>query len=472
MDGDFPNLVMMLAAGLWILTRELLLLSAILVAISGLDELFIDGVYLFVRTRRRLLRRRFGPKWTADTMSARTPQGRFAIFVPAWEEAEVIAPMLHRLTATLDHPHYDIFVGIYPNDPATRIAAASVDDPRIRLCLTTRAGPTTKADCLNHLWRAMLHREGETGARYKAVVLHDAEDVVHACELRIFDHLIPKRAMVQLPVVPFTDDQSPWVSGHYADEFAEQHGKNMTVREALGAALPSAGVACAFAREPLGRVAAARGGLPFDSAALTEDYELGLTISRMGGGAFVRLPQGAERGAVATREHFPATFGAALRQKTRWLVGIAFQGWDRLGWQGGLAERYMLLRDRKPLANAIIIVLAYAAMALAALCYGLHHVVPSLRSLPPLVEPDSPLAALLLVTSGLLLWRLVVRAAFTTAQHGWVEGALSIPRSVIANIFGVAAARRAVGIWLALLFRGQALRWEKTAHRFPEDGNP
>ena len=50
---------------------------------------------------------------------------------------------------------------------------------------------------------------------------------------------------------------------------------------------------------------------------------------------------------VATREHFPASFDAAVRQKARWLTGIALAGWDRIGWRGGLVNRWMLLRDRK-----------------------------------------------------------------------------------------------------------------------------
>jgi adsorption protein B len=40
-------------------------------------------------------------------------------------------------------------------------------------------GPTTKADCLNHLYDALLAYETSSGRSPVAVVLHDAEDVVH-----------------------------------------------------------------------------------------------------------------------------------------------------------------------------------------------------------------------------------------------------------------------------------------------------
>jgi adsorption protein B len=58
-------------------------------------------------------------------------------------------------------------------------------------------------------------------------------------------------------------------------------------------------------------------------------------------------PSPGEPGVVASRGHFPATLGAAVRQKARWLGGIAFAGWDRLGWRGGLGERWFRLRDRR-----------------------------------------------------------------------------------------------------------------------------
>lgn len=457
------------AAALWIAAHELLLISSLCVLLFALDDLFVDLVYFAGWIARRLTIYRRVARSTVKDLPSAARSGRFAIFVPAWDEGAVIGDMLRHLTATLDYPAYDVFVGVYPNDPATRRAVAGVNDHRIRIVTASAAGPTTKADCLNHLWDALLSAEAESGVRYKGVVLHDAEDAVHRDELKIFDYLLPKRAMVQLPVVPVPDRASRWISGHYCDEFAEHHGKNMIVRELLGAALPSAGVACAFEREALAKVAAERGGAPFDPAAMTEDYELGILTSRIGRGAFVRLPAGRGEAAVSTREHFPASFDAALRQKTRWLVGIAFQGWDRLRWSGSWADRYMMLRDRKPVANAVIIVLAYAAMSLA-LVVALYDLAAGAESaLPPLAPHGSRLAALLIATSAVLAWRLLVRAGFTWRLYGAGQGLLSIPRSVVANVFAVASAYRATGVWLLLLLRRQPLTWQKTSHRFPDD---
>src|SRR3546814_18648386 len=101
----------------------------------------------------------------------------------------------------------------------------------------------------------MQQKEEAQGWLFKAVVLHDAEDIVHRGEIRLFDHMIERFDLVQIPVLPLVDQQSRWISGHYCDEFAEAHGKYLVVREAIGAAVPSAGVGCAFARAALEQVA-------------------------------------------------------------------------------------------------------------------------------------------------------------------------------------------------------------------------
>src|SRR3546814_17409824 len=91
--------------------------------------------------------------------------------------------------------------------------------------------------------------------------------------------------------------QSRWIGGHYLDEFAESHGKDLVVREALGASVPSAGVGCAINRNMMDRIIAINGGRPVDEASITDKYELGLKIGRLGGrGSHVRLPGTGKRG--------------------------------------------------------------------------------------------------------------------------------------------------------------------------------
>src|SRR3546814_6704843 len=88
-----------------------------------------------------------------------------------------------------------------------------------------------------------------------------------------------------------------------------------------------------------------------------------LPISHGGRGVFIRMRDDAGD-LVCTREYFPATLTVAVRQKARWMTGIALAGWDRLGWQGSLAERWMRFRDRRGPLAAVILCCAYAAILL------------------------------------------------------------------------------------------------------------
>ena len=456
-----------LCAALHIATHEWLAIAAFGIALSSLDDIVVDLIFggrwlwreAFVYSRHAHL--------DADTLGAADP-GWMAIIVPAWDEAGVIAPMLRSLLRRLDYPRYRVFVGVYPNDAATIAEVQAIGDNRVAAVMCTRPGPTTKADCLNHLWRAVLADEGASGQRFKAVVLHDAEDVVHPRELAVYDHLMPRLAMVQLPVVPIIDAGSRWVAGHYLDEFAEHHTKDIVVREAIGAAVPSAGVACAIERDMLGRIAEQAGGAPFDARCLTEDYELGLRIKALGGqGALVRIRGGPDAVIVATHEHFPATLDAALRQKTRWLLGIALAGWDRLGWQGGVADRYMLLRDRKAIVSALLSLAGYCAVMLVIADIAVRRWLPEAARFAPVAPRGSLLALLLWINAGVLLWRLALRAAFTAHAHGWREGTRAVPRALVANCINALAAWRAVGRYRRIVRGRDKLVWDKTSHRFP-----
>ena len=447
-----------LLGGMDFIMREAALFAATGFLVLGLSDLAVDLLWLGHRARR-LAR----PAPTIATLPPPARPGRLAIFVPAWDEAAVIGDMLRGAAAAWPDGDWRLYVGTYGNDPATAAAAAAAAsaEPRIRVEAGLEPGPTTKADCLNRLWRALLADEAAEGRPAKAIVLHDAEDVVHPAELRLFDALIERFELVQLPVLPLIDPNSPWIGAHYADEFSESHGKEMVVRGALGAGLPSAGVGCAFSREALGRLASDRGGLPFDADSLTEDYELGLRLAEAGGRrAFVRLL--ADDGAVvAIREYFPGTLAAAVRQKARWMTGIALSGWDRLGWSGGLAERWMRLRDRQSLLAAILLAAGYASLASWLVLKGWQGA--GGRGPAPL---PATLSALVAVNFGLLAWRLGLRAAFTAAAYGWREGLRAVPRTAVGNFVTMLAAASALSRYRALR-RGGRPRWDKTAHIVP-----
>lgn len=445
------------------LCRELAMFSALGFGVFAVDELLIDALWLGRAVWRRILFFGRNTPATAETLTGAIAPGKFAIFVPAWDESAVISSMLSNTVRAYLGQNYDIFVGCYPNDPNTANAIVGLAHKSIHLITCDSPGPTTKADCLNQLWLAMGRRETILEFQYKGIVLHDAEDVVSPCEIPILDALLERFDLVQLPVIPLIDPASRLISGHYCDEFAEAHGKTLIVREMLGAAIPSAGVGCGIRREALCKLAEDRGGLPFDVSSLTEDYELGLKIREMGKSTvFVRLPTDEPPGIVGTSAHFPATIDDAVRQKSRWMVGIVLAGWDRLGWKGGVGERWMRWRDRRALLAAILLLCGYGALALFIL----------LASFGFLFGTDivvtTPLLSLLLKLNGFsLAWRVLFRCYLVGRIYGGIEALLSIVRLPVANMIAIMAARRAVARYWSMSHTGRVI-WDKTAHKFPD----
>ncbi|WP_374145000.1 glycosyl transferase family protein [Sphingomonas sp. 28-63-12] len=450
-----------------IVAREALLFAAIGIAVGGLDDLVVDLLFLAGCGWRRLTRRRANEPMLAD-FSAPEPQGRIAIFVAAWDESAVIGAMLTSALARLEFPDYQIYVGTYPNDLATieAVARVAASDDRVRLVVGSVPGPTTKAANLNVLWQALVRDEVAGEVRARAIVLHDAEDLLHPYELKIFDRLIGPNLAVQLPVRPLVQAGSRFISGHYCDEFAEAHGKQLIVRAALGVGMPLAGVGCAIARAALAELAARRAGDPFDADSLTEDYELGLHLSALGGRVmFARIREYPGGPLVAIQAYFPAILDDAVRQKARWMIGIALAGWDRIGWgrRLDLGDHWMRMRDRRQPIAVLVLAAAYLALVATPLSWVGHWLLASPMAaavIPPLV---------LLANGALLVWRLVMRVAFTAAAYGAREGLWSVPRALVGNIIALLAARRALLRYIAML-QGATLRWDKTAHVFPAVG--
>ena len=246
-----------------------------------------------------------------------------------------------------------------------------------------------------------------------------------------------------------------------SDEFAESHGKHLVMREAIGAAVPSAGVGCAIKRGMMAKIAALRHGEPFDSASLTEDYEIGLRIAELEGRTAFVVMNDAQGGLICTQEHFPDTLKDAVKQKARWFVGISLAGWDRMGWSGSWQERWMRLHDRRGSLSALVLFAAYMSV----ISYGIL-LAASLFGRASIPDYSPVMHAALLCTSVLMFWRLSFRFAFSARAYGWKQGLLAIPRTLIANIIAMLAARRAMGEYWKQL-RGGPVVWDKTSHRFP-----
>lgn len=443
---------------LQIVQWELLLFAASWFAISAFDELAIDILWIWYRLTGRISR----SGGLADD-NEQPLKGLTAVFVPAWHEADVIGPMIRHTLAAWRQDNLRLYVGLYPNDEETLAAAVQAikSDHRVRLVVNDQAGPTTKADCLNRLYRALCEDEVRWGERYRSLVLHDAEDMVHPAALALIDRTLGPVDFVQLPVRPEPQRSSHYIGGHYSDEFAEAHAKSMVVRDILGAGIPAAGVGCGFSREAIERLADERRGQgeagPFAAECLTEDYELGLIVSRGRRARFVRCHD-RYGDLVATRAFFPSTLDTAIRQKSRWIHGISLQSWDRLGWTARPVELWMALRDRCGPMTALVLGVAYLLLAIEGVL-----TLARFAGWETTYQMSPILKVLLAISFTSFVWRALWRFHFTAREYGMIEGFRALLRIPVSNVIAIIAGRRAVMAYARTL-RGELPTWDKTAH--------
>lgn len=456
---EFTDGIARLSGVLQVVEQELLLFSAFWFLLGSLDDIGVDLFWIGLKLRGKAREQRI-----SDREAMAPLRGRAAVLIAAWREAGVIGHTVRHALAAWRQDDFILYVGCYPNDPATvaAVIAAAGNDPRLRIVIHRHDGPTTKADCLNRLYAALCSDEARSGCRFRSVILHDAEDMVHAAELAVIDAGLEGADFVQLPVRPEPQPASPWIGGHYAEEFTESHAKVMVVRDALGAAIPAAGVACGFAREVIADIACQREAEgspgPFSAECLTEDYELGVLVWRGGGTSrFLRVRD--DRGdLVATRAYFPSRLDEAVRQKARWIHGIAFQGWDRLGWSHRLSDLWMALRDRRGPLTAIVLASGYALVVVEGLLALSSFWMP--RAMLEISPALQTMLALCLLS---FTWRCLFRFGFTADEYGWAEGLRSLVRMPVANFVAILAGRKALAAYTSTL-RGGRVKWEKTEH--------
>ncbi|MEM7703625.1 MAG: glycosyl transferase family protein [Pseudomonadota bacterium] len=443
--------------------HELLLFAGVFFLIGALDDVLVDAVWLWLKATGK------AQTATIDRAALRHQDldGPVAVFVPAWNEASVIGDTIRHALCVWPHTELRLYVGCYANDPNTIMAAmsaaselAKMGDDRLRIVIHERQGPSTKADCLNRLHQALREDERRMGRLFSCVVFHDAEDMVDPAALSLLDSAIANGAdFVQIPVEPLVQPHSRWLGTHYCEEFAESHGKAMVVRNALGAGLPGAGVGCAVSRRALHQLSRRRvDGAPFETQSLTEDYELGLAVAEMGGQCQFLRARGDDGRLIATRAYFPNQLSHVVRQKTRWVHGIALQGWDRIGWTGNWVERWMRARDRRGPLTALVLCVGYVLLALTLALWVAQaiEVAPRLAITPLL----STLVALNLAA---FVWRAAMRFAFTSRSYGWAEGVRALLRIPLANVVAIMAGRRAITAYAATLL-GRPVIWDKTPH--------
>ena len=465
----------------------LLMGLGIVFLISGIDELFIDCTYIFHKVYRWIFIRRKFPPLTEDQLLS-PPEKSVAIMIPCWDESAVIRRMLDNTIKTINYSNYQIFVGTYPNDLKTQreVSLAREVYGNVNRIVCPKDGPTNKADCLNWIYAGIKHFEKENGVEFDIFVMNDSEDIVHPLYIKLFNYLIPRMDMIQLPVFPMTLRWWNFTAGHYADEFAENHARDMLVREILSKSVPSAGVGSGYSRRALELLAEESNNQLFNIESLTEDYDFGLRMRKFGlRQVFVRQVLhrqvsrknfltgktriGTKPDYIVIREYFPRTFSTAVRQKSRWIMGIALQGWANIGWQGSLWTRYMLFRDRKGLVTNLVSMLANAIVPLIGAIWLYHVLVPDAYRYPPIIEPGTGLWYLMLANLFFFFWRSLWRMFYVCIIYGFGEALLSFPRLLWGNVINFAATMRAFRLYARYLFTGKVIAWDKTEHVYPSE---
>lgn len=433
--------------------------------LSGLDDVFVDMYYWFhhLFARKKFNKYRYDPPEKIHTI----PEKPIAIFIPAWHEYDVIDKMLMNACMTIQYKAYDIFVGVYPNDPETlkKVEEVSRRFPNVHAVLSAKPGPTTKADNLNQIHEGMLRWENRTGVRYDIIVMHDAEDVIHPISLKLHNYFIPEHDMVQMPVYPLHTSHANLVHWTYSDEFAENHTKDVLVRQYFSGFVPSAGVGTAFNRWIIEFVGTSFARNIFRARSLTEDYDLALRLALGKANLlFAYKPFGIDCG---TKGYFPHTMKTSIKQKSRWITGICLQSWRAIGWRGSARFRFILYRDRKAVISNIINFFAYLVITYLIMYEAIRFGFAAYDQLPPIVVKGTLLWDLVVIDSVLMIWRILHRFVSVRRVYGIWAGVLSVIRLPISNIINFTATGRALYQFTRATMQNRDLKWEKTAHHFP-----
>jgi bacteriophage N4 adsorption protein B len=425
---------------------------SVAISLSSLDDALIDVLALGI-VRFRL------PRKAAQSVAL----PKIAVFVANWQEEDVIGKMVEGNLARIRKPEVSLFLGVYPNDTGTLRVAKTLEEKypdRVRVIVNTLPGPTSKGQMLNEMFAQVFRCDDAP----ELAVLHDSEDVIDPRTFDIYAAYAAEHDFIQVPVFSLNRGKGSHVASTYMDEFAERHTRELIVRDAVGASIPSAGVGTCMTRALIRHFLKTRGQVLM-SGTVTEDYILGIEAKRAGfKSAFAAVSANADEGLdfVATREFFPKTLATSIKQKTRWVYGINFEAMQKLGWSGDLWDVYFFIRDRKGMITNFLPPISLALLVLLLLGYIDYS------DMRPEFEPIFVVSAWVNLVA--LVARYLIRVAACRKVYGfsdWMGVAVRWPLSIYINMVAVF---RAWKIYLGeSKFATRPIVWSKTAHEVPDD---
>jgi bacteriophage N4 adsorption protein B len=436
----------------------LLWVTTVLLLLGGVDDIFMDIVYL-VRKKRYT-------DHSYDIEFVKTQEEKpIAIIIGAWREFRVIERTITFALNNLEYENYRIFVGIYPNDDKSIsiLERLSRKENKVIPCINTKDGPTTKADNLNNIYECIKRYERENDINFEVMVVHDSEDFIHGFSLKLYNYLIvhDKYDAVQIPVYPKKDEKGKMIHRTYCDAFAELHTKDMILRQVFNTFIPFAGTGMAFSKGIFNYLEDNYPNL-FNEHNLTEDYELGLRLHKLGYNVlFMNTPECNNcKHMVVTSEFFPNNFWAAVRQRSRWIAGICFQNWKIHKWDGSKKVKYFLYRDRKGIFNHFISTLAYFILVMF-IAYEFLWVFFDYELFDSVVIPGTVLWYMLVCCMFLMANRFIHRFIFTKKWYGKKYALKSLLRVFVDNFINFFATIRAVKVFHQTK---KKVVWDATEH--------
>lgn len=437
-----------------------LLLLGLIVLLGSLDDIIVD-----VLTWWKVPKSRSKPL-THEISPATGEKPEIAIFVANWHEADVLGPMVERNLANFTYGPVRFVLGVYPNDTETVAVAQELAERfpgSVEVVVNRRNGPTSKGQMLNEMFARVFAKPASAP---DLVIMHDSEDVIAPRSFDVYAIESRRHAMIQVPIFSLDSRDRSLVAATYMEEFAERHTGEMLLREELGAFVPSAGVGTCLRKDLILHFIAERGHV-LQPGSVTEDYVLGAEAHQAGfSTAFASYRDVTAPGSpiIATFEYFPKTFGASLRQRTRWTFGIGFESARRLGWFGSAWNRFFLYRDRK---GAVANFLPLFSIVLLAACLLVR---PDFSAFAPWQR--TLLLAVLGINSLSLALRLVQKSLSLRKIYGSYDVLGLLARWPFALVINALAAARA---WRSFIVESglasKPIAWAKTQHELPATFN-
>ena len=324
--------------------------------------LFLFTMYFFIIG--------FCGMWRRSEKKFTTPQKKFAVIVAAHNESAVIAPLIKNLLS-LKYPRelYDVYViadNCHDNTAEIAEKAGAI------VCVRVDKEKKSKGFALEWMFEKIFAMESD-GKFYDAVVIFDADNLVHPNFLMEMNNRLLKGDKI---IQGFLDAKNPydtWVSGTFAIAFWIIDHVSHLAKTNIGLSAVLGGTGMCITVDVLKRHG-------WRATCLTEDMEF--TMKSLAEGLKTTWAHDA-----VVYDEKPLTFKQSWTQRKRWAQGqfdvahrfipkLLVEGWrqkDIRIWDGCI----YLLQPHFLMLSAFFMLISYIQMATGSIFTNIYSVMPS-----------------------------------------------------------------------------------------------